>query len=141
MPYVKITLHLIWSTKYRLPLISKELKPLLLDHIKKNSIEKGIYIDRMNCVDDHIHMLISLGTEQTVAKVIQLIKGESSNWVNKQQITRDKFEWQDEYIALSVSESAIPTVRKYIDQQEEHHRKVSFQNEYDNFLVKHRFAK
>jgi REP element-mobilizing transposase RayT len=141
MPYTKVMLHFIWATKNRQPIISKELKPLLLQHIKENSIKKGIYIDCLNCVEDHIHLLISLGTEQTIAKVAMLIKGESSFWVNQQNICEQKFEWQDEYIALSVSESIIPKVRNYINNQEEHHRKKTFTEEYELFLAEHGFNK
>jgi putative transposase len=70
-----------------------------------------------------------------------LIKGESSFWVNKQNIIKHKFEWQDDYIALSVSQSAIETVRKYINGQEEHHKKKTFTQEYDEFLAAHGFDK
>ena len=107
----------MWATKNRMPLISKELRPVLLSHIKANSIEKSIYIDCLNCVEDHIHLLISLGTEQTILKIAMLIKGESSFWVIRHEIIHQKFEWQDDYIALSVSESAIEKVRKYIANQ------------------------
>ncbi len=134
MPYTKIFIHYIWSTKNREHLISKELKPLLLQHIKENSIKKELFIDTLNCVSDHIHLLVSLGTEQTIAKTAMLIKGESSFWVNKQQILKHKFEWQEEYIALSVSYSAIDKVRAYISNQEEHHKKITFSMEYEEFL-------
>lgn len=139
MPYTKVMIHFIWSTKNRELLISKELKPVLLKHIKENSIKKEIFIDRHNCVDDHIHLLISLGREQTISKISQLIKGESSIWVNRQNLIKQKFEWQDEYIALSVSESGIQRVRNYIDNQEEHHKKVTFETEYQEFLKIHGF--
>lgn len=130
-------LHCIWSTKNRQPLIDAELKPKLLDHIKENSIRKNIFIDCLNCVEDHIHLLISLGSEQTISNVAMLIKGESSFWINKQKLIKHKFEWQDEYIALSVSESAIDKVRDYINRQEEHHKKKTFTQEYDEFLKLH----
>lgn len=134
MPYTKALIHFIWAIKNREPLITKELKPLLLQHIKENSILKDIYIDTMNCVSDHIHVLVSLGTEQTIAKTAMLIKGESSYWVNKQNVINRKFEWQDEYIALSVSYSAIEKIRAYIKNQEEHHKKKTFTEEYNEFL-------
>ena len=139
MPYTKVLIHYIWSTKNRKHLIGKELKPLLLDHIKENSIKKEIFIDTLNCISDHIHLLVSLGTEQTIAKTAMLIKGESSFWVNKQQRLKTKFEWQDEYIALSVSYSAIDKVRAYILNQEEHHKKKTFAEEYEEFLIAHHF--
>lgn len=97
MPYAKVMIHFIWATKERKPLISAALKPQLLRHIKENCVAKGIYLDCLNCVEDHIHLLISLGTEQTIAKIAMLIKGESSFWINKQELVRPKFEWQDEY--------------------------------------------
>ncbi|HSY76638.1 MAG TPA: transposase [Bacteroidia bacterium] len=126
--------HAIWSTKNRFPLITKELKPVLLQHIKENSIKKNIYIDTHNCVSDHIHLLISLGADQPIAKTIGLIKGESSNWINKHQLSKTKFEWQEEYIALSVSVSMIDKVRGYILKQEEHHKKRTFTEEYQEFI-------
>jgi putative transposase len=134
MPYCNMLVHAIWSTKNRVPIISKELKPILLNHIKEYSIQKGIFINRMNCVQEHIHLLISLGTDQTIAKTINLLKGESSNWVNKQKIISARFGWQEEYIALSVSYSASDKVRTYIDNQEEHHRKKTFTEEYNEFM-------
>ena len=141
MPYAKVMIHFIWSTKNRDRIISKDLKPALLSHIKENSIAKGIFIDCLNCVEDHIHLLISLGTEQTISKVAMLIKGESSFWVNKQKLIKQKFEWQDEYIALSVSESGISKVQQYIANQEEHHRKKTFTEEYEEFLSAHGFSR
>ena len=139
MSYTKVMIHFICSTKNRIPIITSELKLLLLLHIKENSKTKEIFIDTLNCVDDHIHLLISLGTEQTISKIAMLIKGESSFWINKQKLIKQKFEWQDEYIALSVSESAIDKVRQYILNQEEHHKKKTFNQEYDEFLKLHGF--
>ena len=139
MPYTKVLIHYIWSTKNRDHLITKEFKPLLLLHIKENSIKKEIFIDTLNCVSDHIHLLISLGTEQTIAKTAMLIKGESSFWINKNKSLKNKFEWQDEYIALSVSYSSIDKVRAYILNQEEHHKKKTFLEEYKDFITAHNF--
>jgi len=139
MPYLRIWIHLIWSTKNRDKIINKDLKPLLLDHIKQNAKTKEIYIDFLNCVEDHIHLTISLGNEQTISKVVQLIKGESSFWINKEKLTKTKFEWQDEYIAVSVSESMINQVRDYIKYQEDHHKIKTFQEEYDEFMKKYGF--
>ena len=126
-------IHYIWATKNRYPSITAELKPILLEHIKDNANKKGIHIDTLNCVADHIHLLISLGTDQTVSKVAQLIKGESSYWMNQNNIVTDKFEWQDEYIALSVSESGLDKVRKYIMNQEAHHKLKTLAEEYEEF--------
>lgn len=137
MPYIKVMIHLIWSTKNREPIITTELKTHLLQHIKENSRQKDIFIDVLNCVADHIHILISLGTEQTISKTVMLLKGESSFWVNKHNLLKHKFEWQDEYIALSVSQSGLEKVRAYIANQKDHHRIMPFEEEYQKFLNDH----
>lgn len=82
-----------------------------------------------------------MGVEQNIKKIIQLIKGESSLWINKNQLTKERFEWQDEYFAVSVSESVVDKVRDYIKNQEIHHQKKTFQEEYDEFIIKFGFQK
>ena len=136
MPYTRIAIHAMWSTKNRAKIITKELKPILLDHIKKNAKDKNILLDTINCVQDHIHILFFLLPDQKLSDVLRLVKGESSFWVNRKKLKTTKFEWQDEYIAVSVSESVINRVRKYIKNQEEHHKKKSFMDEYNEFLDK-----
>jgi REP element-mobilizing transposase RayT len=131
--------HLVWATKSREPIIKKEFKNEILTHIKENSIKQNIFIDTMNCVTDHIHLLISLGNNQTISNVVQLIKGESSHWINSERKFTDHFEWQKDYFAVSVSESLTGTVRKYINNQEEHHRKKSFLEECDEIIKKYKF--
>ena len=69
------------------------------------------------------------------------MKGESSFWINKLEITQQKFEWQDEYFAVSVSESMIDKVRDYIKNQEEHHKTRTFQQEYDEFMLSYGFER
>jgi REP element-mobilizing transposase RayT len=120
-------------------IITKELKPILIEHIKTNAIAKGIFILAINCVQDHIHLLISLGTDQTIGKIVQLIKGESSFWINKNKLLRGKFEWQDDYIAVSIGKSILEKVKDYISNQEEHHRIKSFTEEVEEFRRKYGF--
>ncbi|MGH2575196.1 MAG: IS200/IS605 family transposase [Ignavibacteria bacterium] len=141
MSYIKIWIHLIWSTKNREKLINPVLKTKLLNHIRENAKEKNIYVDSMNCLEEHIHLLISLKGDQSISKVSQFIKGESSHWINKNNLTKIKFEWQDEYIAISVSESVVQKVRDYIKNQEEHHRIKSFNEEYKQFMKRYGFDK
>ena len=142
MPFVKVYIHFVWSTKNREPYLNSfELRKKMWQHIRENAKEKGIFIDFVNGYTDHCHCLISLGVDQTIQKVMQLIKGESSFWINKQGLTKYKFEWQDEYFAVSVSESIIDRVREYIKNQEEHHKNKSFQQEYDEFISKYGFEK
>ncbi len=134
MPFTRIWVHLIWSTTNRQCIINKTLKPKLLAHIWENAKRKQIYIDRIDCVEDHCHALISLGASQSISKVAFLIKGESSFWINDNGLVPVKFEWQDEYLAVSVSESQLEKVRSYIKNQDEHHKRRTFKEEYDLFI-------
>jgi REP element-mobilizing transposase RayT len=142
MPFIKVYIHFVWSTKNRIPYLNSiELRQKVWRHMRENAKEKGIFIDFINGYSDHCHCLISLGADQSIQKIMQLIKGESSFWINKNGLTKSKFEWQDEYFAVSVSESIIDKVRSYIKNQEEHHSKKTFQEEYDEFMSKYGFKK
>ena len=141
MSYVKIWLHCVWGTKNRIPFLSQSNKKAIFSHIKENAKSKGIYVDFINGHKEHIHCTISLNADQTLSKVIQLIKGESSFWINKSKLTHGKFEWADEYFAVSVSESQINSVRDYIKLQESHHKNKSWEDEYNEFIEKYSFKK
>ena len=141
MPFVRIYIHLVSSTKNRVAhLNSKELRLKVWNHIRENAQIKGIFVDFINGYSDHCHCLISLGIDQTIEKTIQLLKGESSFWINKNKLTQEKFEWQDEYFVVSVSESIVNKVRDYIKNQEVHHSKKTFQEEYEDFISKYGFG-
>lgn len=142
MPFVKVYIHFVWSTKNREPFLeTKEIRDKVWFHIKDNAQKKGIFIDFVNGYSQHCHCLVSLGIDQTIQKTIQMIKGESSFWINKEGLTKSKFEWQDEYYAVSVSESMIEKVRNYIKNQELHHNTHSYDDEIDNLIDKHGFEK
>ncbi len=134
MPFVKVWIHFVWSTKNRQPFLTDEIRPKVFGHIRENAKEKGIYLDFINGYVDHVHCLVSLGTDQTIEKIMQLIKGESSFWTNKNRLCKTKFEWQDEYFAVSVSESMLESARNYIANQVEHHRTKSFDEEFEGFM-------
>lgn len=140
MPFIKIYIHVVFPTRNRIPYFNtSELKIKIWKHIKENASEKGIFLDMINGYSDHCHCLISLGSNQNIEKVVQLLKGESSHWINKNQLTKEKFAWQDEYFAVSVSESMVESVRNYIKNQENHHKKKSFTEEYQEFIDKYNF--
>ena len=131
MPFVKIFIHFVWTTKNRKPFLdSRQLREKVWQHIQENSVKKGVHVDTIGGYQDHCHCLIKLGIDQTASKVMQLLKGESSYWINKELLTKSKFGWQDEYYGHSVSESGLGNVRRYIQNQEEHHRKTTFGEEY-----------
>ncbi|WP_336958512.1 IS200/IS605 family transposase [Chryseobacterium contaminans] len=140
MSFIKIYIHLVFSTRNRTPYLNTfDLRIKVWKHIKEYSSEKGIFLDMINGYSDHCHCLISLGSGQNIEKIVQLLKGESSYWINKHQLTKDKFAWQDEYFAVSVSENKLDVVRNYIKNQEKHHQKKSFANEYQEFIEKYNF--
>lgn len=140
MPFIKIYIHLVWSTKNRVPYLSSpEVRKKVWQHIKDNAVQKGIFVDFVNGYSDHCHCLVSLSSDQQIQKVVQLIKGESSFWINKEKLTQDKFAWQDEYFAVSVSESMVDTVRNYIKNQEVHHARKTFKEECDEFVDRYGF--
>jgi putative transposase len=142
MLYAKVYIHCVWSTKYRIPFLNNpDLRLRVWQHIKENSIKKGIFIDFVNGYSDHCHCLISLDTDQTISKVIQLIKGESSYWINKMKLTKLHFAWQEEYFAIGVSESRIEVVRNYIKRQESHHTKKTRDDEFTELIEKHGFVR
>jgi REP element-mobilizing transposase RayT len=134
MSFVKIWIHAVWGTKNREPVLEKGILESVCDHIKENGKLKGIFIDCVNGYSDHLHCLMLLNADTSISRQMQLIKGESSFWVNKNRIIKGHFEWADEYFASSVSEDKLDIARAYILNQQEHHKKVTFKEEYQKFL-------
>jgi putative transposase len=138
MSWVRVYIHYVFSTKNKTPLLSsKEIRAKVCEHIMQNAREKDIWLYCVNGYHDHLHCLVSLGRTQTISEVARLIKGESSLWINKNKLTMGKFSWQDDFWAVGVSESHVKSVRGYIQNQEQHHRKVSFLEEVNDFMEKY----
>ncbi len=140
MSYVRVWIHAVWGTKNRGHFLTKEIRLRVVSHIRENAKQKEIYIDKLNGYTDDLHCLIGLNADTTIAKTLQLIKGESAYWINKERMTPVKFEWADEYYAISVSESVVDKVRGYIENQEEHHKGKTFAEEVEEFLQKYNFS-
>ncbi len=149
MPFIKVYIHFVWSTKNRVPfLATKEMRQKMWQHIRENARKKNIFVDFINGYSDHCHCLVSLDNNQTIKEVMQLIKGESSYWINRQEFFNnnsdlcfEKFEWQEEYFAVSVSESMIERTRNYIKNQEKHHVKKTFEQEYNELISRYGFQR
>lgn len=139
MPFVKIWIHAVWATKNRKRLLDKTTRPILFKHIHQHSLKKEILMDCVNGYEEHVHCLFRLKTNQTISEIMQILKGESSFWLNKQKLIKNKLIWQDDYFAVSVSESHVNIVRRYILNQERHHAKKIFQVEYEEFINKYGF--
>ena len=134
MSFAQIWVHAVWGTKNREPILSRSIHDQVCQHIRENAVLKNIYIDSINGHNDHLHCLMQLNSEMSISKQMQLIKGESSFWINKNKIIKGKFDWANEYFAASVSDDKLDTVRGYILNQQVHHKKITFQQEYEKFL-------
>jgi len=139
MSFVNIWVHSVWTTKKRAPLLLQDGRVELFQHIIDNGETKGILVESVNGYLDHVHCLFRLKNDQTISWCVQQFKGESSHWANRNNIFPHRLSWQKEYYAVSVSESIVNTVRTYINNQEEHHRKVSWNQEYRDFIKKYNF--
>jgi REP element-mobilizing transposase RayT len=140
MSYVSSYFHCVFSTKERRPLIVPSLRDRLwpfLGRIARNNDMKAVEIGG---VQDHVHILLSLPSTLSIAKALQLIKGGSSKWVHETFPENRLFGWQVKYGAFSVSVSQLEKTIEYIKSQEEHHCKMTFQEEFLALLKKHRIA-
>jgi putative transposase len=136
MPYINIWVHIVFGTKNRDPLLPPPILKQVTQHIVKYATSKNIHISHINGYLDHIHVLISLNHDQSISKVLNLLKGESSHWINTNQVTKRKFEWADEYYAASVSEKLLPNLKDYITNQEKHHTEDTFSEHYFELMHK-----
>ena len=141
MSYIRIWVHCVWTTKKRIPYLRDDIRSEVIYHIRENAKLKGIYIDHINGYHEHLHGLISLGGTQTISDVIQRIKGESSHWINKEKLTRLKFEWQDDFYAVSIGMDHLEKLRRYIRNQEQHHQKVDLERELDLLIEEYQLQK
>jgi REP element-mobilizing transposase RayT len=132
--FTNLLTHIVFSTKNRTPQIDQELKPQLLAYMGGIAREINGVALLINGTVDHVHLLVRLPATVALADVLRVIKTNSSRWVHEKWPTRSAFAWQIGYGAFSVSQSKAETVLRYIANQEEHHRKVSFQQEMISYL-------
>ena len=134
--YTQIHIQLIFAVKFRQALISKEWKDELFKYITGIIQNRKHKLLSINGMPDHIHILIGLRPNQSVSDLVQEVKSNSSKWINEKRFIPVRFEWQDSFGAFSYGRSQISNVIRYIENQEEHHRKKSFREEYLEFLEK-----
>ena len=131
----------MWTTNRRIPYLRDEIRNEVILHIRNNAKLKGIYIDHINGYQEHLHALISLGGTQTISEIMQKIKGESSFWINKNKLTKLKFEWQDDFYSVSIGMPQLDSLRKYIRNQEQHHQRNSFEEELDALIEEYQLQR
>ncbi len=141
MPFTRVLIHFVWSTKKRAPLLNKDLREKLFKHLRYQADKYHIMIDTLGGYEDHVHALIIVKHNQSLSDIARLLKGESSHWVNTNNLLQEYFEWQDEYFAVSVSESMVQKVRDYILNQEVHHQHTTYAEEDEKLRKKFGFNK
>lgn len=128
--YIRNYLHITWGTKNRVRVFNNNSKIELKDFMIEKSKEIQTPVLAIHVQPEHIHILIDLPANLCLSDFAQKIKGSSSHWLNEQKLVKGKFSWQRGYGAFSVSASQLEIVKKYIRNQDEHHKKKSFEEEY-----------
>ncbi len=132
--YTQLHIQFIFSVQYRAALIDISWKERLHQYVTgifQNNKHKMLQV---NSMPDHIHILIGLRPDQAISSLIQVVKSESTKWINENHLTKTKFAWQGGFGAFSYSKSQLPRVIEYIKNQEMHHKKQTFLEEYKAFL-------
>jgi REP element-mobilizing transposase RayT len=129
--------HIVISTKNREPVITPELQPRLYAYIGGTLRESNNVLLAAGGIADHVHLLVSLSREASVAVTVREVKANSSRWIHETFAEQHSFAWQTGYGAFSVSCSQLEVVKTYLANQERHHRRKSFQQEFISFLRRH----
>ena len=138
--FASLFTHVIFSTKDRMPAINAELKPPLLAYMGGIVREMHGTALIINGTADHVHLLIGLPPTLALSDGMRILKSNSSRWIHERYSAHSAFGWQAGFGAFSVSQSSVSAVSAYIAQQEEHHRRVPFKEEFLMFLKKHGIA-
>ena len=133
-----ILIHIVFSTKKRQPLIQSEIIKELYAYMAGIACTHQSQVHEIGGVEDHVHLLVSLPRTLPLSKLVEDIKKGSSKWIKTKGNSYIDFAWQNGYGAFSIGQSAYDDLRKYIQLQKEHHKKMSFQDEYRAFLKKYR---
>ena len=135
--YTNLLYHIVFSTKNREALIVPRLREELYPYIGGIIRGEGGTLLEIGGMPDHIHVVAKFKADPSVALMIKTFKAKSSKWVNERPGRKGRFAWQTGYGAFTVSASQLAKVRQYVRDQEEHHRVVSFKEEFITLLKKH----
>ncbi len=133
--YTQLYIHCVFAVKYRAAMLNTtwdERLRLYITATIQNNRHKMLAINNM---PDHLHFFIGLNPNQSISDLLRLVKGDSAEWINKNSLTTNKFHWQEGYGAFSHSRSQVDSVVKYITNQQEHHQKTAFLDEYKKMLT------
>jgi len=132
--YTNLLYHIVFSTKERRPLITPEYEVRLYDYVGGTIRKVGGISLELNDTSDHIHLLAKLRPDCALSDVLRDLKANATGWMHDVFPSLKHFSWQRGYGAFTVSQSNVAAVRQYIARQKEHHRKISFRNEFIRFL-------
>jgi REP element-mobilizing transposase RayT len=130
--------HLIFSTKKRVPLLTPELQPRLFEYIGGILRAESGFLAAAGGASDHVHLLAALSRSTAISEALRIVKAKSSRWIHETYPDKRHFAWQAGYGAFSVSYSNLDSVKRYIARQAEHHQGKSFQEEFVEFLRRHK---
>ncbi len=134
--YHQVYIQVVFAVKYRESIISKDWNSILFGVIGNLINETGCKTIIVNGVEDHVHCFLGLKPVVSISELMKTVKAKSSKYINDHRLTKSRFEWQEGYGVFSYSHSHINSVYKYISNQEEHHKKQTFKDEYLEILDK-----
>jgi len=138
---VVVHIHFVWTTKNRKRSLVNDRRQEVKAHMHEYAAQNGITIEALDVQPEHVHLLVSLSRSQRIEDIAKLVKGESSHWINVNGGLPGKFFWQAGYWAASVCHQHVRVVKRYIDNQDEHHRRISFVQEFEEVLREHGFTR
>ena len=135
--FTQIYLHMVFAVQNRISLIQPEWKDELYKYITGIVQNNGHKLIAINGMPNHLHVAVGYKPHQLIPGLLQDVKGSSSKWINEKKFVKGKFNWQEGYGAFSFSHSHIDRVVKYINNQEQHHKRQTFHDEYLQLLKKY----
>ena len=132
--YTQLHIQLVFAVKYRAALIQKEWKPRLHQYVTGIFQQNEHKMLQINSMPDHIHIFIGLRPYQSISSLVQNVKSESSKWIKDNKFCKSSFAWQEGFGAFSYSKTHVDRVIRYIQNQEAHHKKETFLDEYRRLL-------
>jgi len=136
--YTKLYVHAVFSTKNRHPYLKPEISERLYPYMGGIAHNIGFDLVLANGVEDHVHLILRVPPRLSLSEIIRLIKSNASKWIHETFPAAQNFSWQSGYSAFSVSQSKLQTVYEYVQNQKEHHAKISFKDEIFDLLRRHK---
>ena len=135
--FTNLLYHIVFATKQREPWLGDDLRPALYGQLGSILKKEGGIALIINGMPEHVHILAKLRPDHRVSEILSDLKSRTSGWIHRTREDLSHFAWQTGYGAFTVSQSQVEVVRRYIENQEEHHRKVPFDQEYRELFRKH----